>query len=587
MFRRWNLKKQFATVFLVLITLPTILFGILIYYQTTHAFKKQAEENTIARLEKNDDNLISIIRNIETMTSYMIYDESFKTFMTTPETEVQEMRRVEENIKGYLTFQLMSNRYIDSILLSGEEGSSLEFGTPIQADESSLLEQARTMGGGPSWSDSYQVESEWGGTQKVVSLSRMINDIDNISEPIGLVRIRLDVPALYQAVETDAEQQGDYFVLSESGEVVLHPDTSMVGDRFPDNNVIDLVMGSEQNVTTFQHGNDDYLLVKSPIEGTSWYSVVTVNEGEVVKGLYQVRSLITDMILLLILLGIIAFAGFYYFNIKRITELTAQTKQLENGDFSAKVNVTSEDEIGRLGARFNRMVVMIQQYIDREYKLKIKQKESELKALQSQIDPHFLYNTLDMIRWTARLEKAMETGQLIERLSKIFRMNLNMGKMWVTVEEEVIYIQNYLELQKSRMGERLQFSIYYDAEIKDAYIMKQLLQPLVENSILHGFKDLQGQGFINLRCYRKDEDLIVDIIDNGRGFPDPSDELKQDSSKGYALENLRERLGLAFGSSYSIEKVDRRQGAWIQVKMPVLHKDDIKYIQESGEQNDL
>ncbi|WP_407270957.1 sensor histidine kinase [Radiobacillus sp. PE A8.2] len=583
--RHWGLKQQFLTVFLLFITLPTILFGTLIYYQATKAFKHQAEVNTTARLNKNDENLASIISEIENMTSYMIYDDSFRTFFTASKNKIQQIRQSEEDIRGYLTFQLTSYDYVDSILLRGSLGNTLHFGNPISADEQVLDEKMQQTEGKPFWSDSYKVTSDWAGTNTVVSLSRMINDINDIAQPIGMARIRLDGSKFYQAIEAEAShQQGDYFIINSSGEVVLHPEQSLIGKPFPDSRVIQMVENQEQSTVTFKTDNDTYLLTKNKINGTDWYSVILVNESEVVEGLYNVRSLITNMIILLIILGGIAFVGFYVFNIKRIIELTDQTKQLEGGDFSAKVEVSSQDEIGRLGLSFNKMVIMLEKHIESEYKLKIKQKESELKALQNQIDPHFLYNTLDMIRWTARLENAMETGQQIERLSNIFRMSLNMGKMWVRLEEEVQYIKNYLELQKNRLGDRLRFSIYIDDQIKNVYVMKQLLQPLVENSIKHGFKDLPRQGVIAIRCYKVKDKVIFEVADNGWGFDQTSAEKGFDNHEGYALANIEDRLSIAFGNQSELSVLDTQLGATVQITIPELNKEKIKGIRkELGE----
>lgn len=572
MFQHWGLKKQFLTVFLVLITIPTILFGCLIYYQTTKTFKQQAEENTIRRLGKNEENLTSIISGMENMSSYMIYNSDFRTFFTTTkeETHLLQYKQAVEGIKGYFTFQLMTHDYIDSIILKGNDGHSLHVGNTATGNEGDLDREAIVEKGRPTWSNSYEITSDWGGSKKVISLTRVVNDLNHINEPIGLARIRLDESKLYERIEAHTIQQlGNYFVMSQTGEVLLHKNESLVGNPFPDPKVIDLVVNSKKTTMNYKTDETTYLVVKKKIEGTEWVSIAIVNEAEVVKSLYNVRALIVDMILILVFLGVIAFIGFYLSNIKRITELTDQTKQLENGDFTASVKVTSQDEIGILGLRFNKMVKTIKKYINIEYKLKLKQKETELKALQSQIDPHFLYNTLDMIRWTARIENANETGQLIERLAKIFRMNLNMGRMWVKVEEEVAYIQNYLELQKSRMGERLNFGIFYDDQIKQVAILKQVLQPLVENSIRHGFKNLPRQGIITIRCYKVEEELWVDIIDNGWGFSDDFDYEKKGKESGFALKNLQDRLNKAFGDGFGMEQIEYKAGAWIRLKLPI------------------
>lgn len=586
MIRNWGLQNKFVTVFLLLITLPTFIIGCIIYYQTTTVFKQQAVNNTVGKLEKNEDNLISVIRGIENMSSYMIYEKDFRTFFTATEEDLNqtEYKEAIAGINGYFTFQLMSYSYIDSILLIANDGHVLEIGSHVIANEVSMNQAAKELQGGPYWSNTYQV-IENGETKNVLSLTRSINDINHINKPIGMVRIRLNQSKLYKTIENNTmNQTGEYFLMNKKGEVVLHQDPSLAGEPFPDPEITNWILSSKSRTLKAEGNQTDYLLVKKAIAGTDWVSITMVNEGEVVKSLYNVRGLFVFMILFLLVLGALAFVGFYQSFIRRIVELTKQTKQLGEGDFTAKVQISSQDEIGKLGLRFNQMVTTIQAYINREYKLKIKQRESELKALQSQIDPHFLYNTLDMIRWTARLEKAMETGQLIERLSKIFRMNLNMGKMWVKVEEEIQYIQNYLELQKCRIGNRLNYSIFYDDQIKDIYIIKQILQPLVENSILHGFKDLPRQGVIQIRMFKVDQEIWTDVIDNGWGFKNEKQDKDDNRKGGYAISNLIDRLEIAFGEEAKFEVLDSEMGTWIRLKLPITENDNRNLISnETGE----
>ncbi|RFB17448.1 HAMP domain-containing protein [Bacillus sp. HNG] len=561
MIRNWGLKKKFIIIFLVLITLPTALFGILIYNQTTEVLKNQVEKDILEKLDKDEQNLLSIIRDVESMSSYMIYAKDFRTFFTTTEVTSLPYKQSVEGIKGYFTFQLMSNEYISSIYLKGTDGNELTFGEPVSGDESPLNKAAVEGKGFPIWSDTYKVTSGWGGEKFVISLSRTINDLHQIKRQIGMVRIRLDQEKMLKSLDI---KQGTYLVMSTSGEIILHSNPSFLGKRYSNPSFVDWVNQGKDRAYDFSLNNMKYKAVKKKVSGTNWTSVVIVNEEDLVKELYTVRGSIGYMIFLLLLLGGIAFYGFYRSNIKRVIELTDQTQQLEKGNFSANVDVSSKDEIGQLGTQFNKMVKTIQRHIDTEYKLTIKQKESELKVLQNQIDPHFLYNTLDMIRWTARLENAMETGQQIEQLSKIFRMNLNMGKTWVTIEEEMAYIKSYLELQKSRLGERLAFYIFVDEEIKRTYIMKHLLQPLVENSIQHGFANLPRQGIITIRCYQVEEELWIDVIDNGWGFN------KEDQHSGFALNNLNERLAIAHGKAYELQVIDAEEGVKVRLILPLL-----------------
>jgi two-component system sensor histidine kinase YesM len=199
--------------------------------------------------------------------------------------------------------------------------------------------------------------------------------------------------------------------------------------------------------------------------------------------------------------------------------------------------------------------------------MEISNRESELKLLQSQINPHFLYNTLDMIRWTARLEHAMETSKLIEQLSKMFRISLNRGNHWISLKDELTYSQIYLELQKGRLGNHLTFTFYCDHEVLNAKVLKQIIQPLIENSIHHGFENFRTSRHIYIRCFREASQVIIDVIDNGKGFQ--SQDFQAYIRNGYALSNIQDRLYLAFRDEAQISIIPKDSpGAWVRVMIP-------------------
>ncbi|WP_317957810.1 cache domain-containing sensor histidine kinase [Oceanobacillus kimchii] len=574
--KRWGLKRKFITFFLALM-IPILFVSLLIYYQTSIALKNQAIEEATERLSRNEQNLLTVFSTVEAMSSYMIYDRNFRKIFISEEHEIYqpEYQEAMEVIKGYFTFQLISNPYINSILLEGRDGHLVKHGEPVTGEEEELDKVAKEADGSPVWSNPYRVKSDWNDDKNVISLTRIINDMNNISEQIGIVRIRLDQMELYNQIEVPS-QQSDYFIVSDKGDVILHPDADLVGKQFPDTGLIKWVMDGKEESYSYQDGESHFVVVKNQLTNTDWFSVTAIDEDRLAADLTEVRALIGYLIGILLLAGMLFFIFFYHSNIKRIVELTKQTKQLENGNFTASVHVDSDDEIGKLGYRFNKMVKTIQKHIDTEYRLKIKQKESELKALQNQINPHFLYNTLDMIRWNARLENAPETGQLIERLSKIFRMNLNNGKSLVTFEEEVEYSQAYLELQKKRLGEKLDYQIVMEEQLKGFYVMKQMIQPLIENSIQHGFKNLPKQGIIRIHYYRNENQAVIDVIDNGWGF---SEHKKNGQLRaGYALKNLNDRISIVFGEPYGLSILDPDEGAFLRMILPLLNEDKSKEL---------
>jgi len=571
-FKNWKLNWKFLFIFVVLIMLPMLAFSFFIYSKANHAVQQQAIDNAKSHLEKTEKNLTATLQDIEDISSYMIYSEDFRSFLNTNNIIENNttLNNLEDRITGYSVFHLNSKPYLNSISLEGMKNNQIHIGPPLlKDDELKWKEKAIKLRGMFLWSGAYTITDYWNRKHKVISLIRVINDINNVTKPIGMVTIRLDTSKLYDVIETDSRGTKRLFVIDENNNVVLHYNNELVGKRFPDQSFISAVEAMSENEETINYKKSDekFTVVTQPLNGTNLSLVTVVDNESVAEGIKGIQESIRLMMIILTFLGILAMFGFYHFNIKRILFLTKQTQRVERGDFTAKVPEGSIDEIGLLEIRFNQMVERIRYLIDSKYKMEIRTRESELKLLQSQINPHFLYNTLDMIRWTARLEKAMETSKLIEQLSKMFRISLNRGSHWISLKDELTYNQTYLELQKRRVGNNLSFTFFCDHEVLNAIVLKQMIQPLIENSIHHGFENFRKSRHIYVRCFKESDYLKIDVIDNGRGFP--SENFQQHIRDGFALNNIQDRLFLAFGDNAQISVIPKDfSGAWVRVTIP-------------------
>lgn len=216
------------------------------------------------------------------------------------------------------------------------------------------------------------------------------------------------------------------------------------------------------------------------------------------------------------------------------------------------------DEVAYLGRRFAAMVQKTANLIE-EVKQVEKQKQiEELKALQAQINPHFLYNTLDMVYWMDKMEGNDSSANLIADLADFFRLSLNKGEDITTVEREAEHVKKYLEIQKRRMDDTFDYRISIDQALVKYSVPKLILQPFVENSLLHGFEGMTEKGKIDIRVFREEEDIIIDIADNGCGMPiEKREEINRnraqgDGNYGYAIENVKARIQLYAGESYGV-----------------------------------
>jgi two-component system sensor histidine kinase YesM len=187
-------------------------------------------------------------------------------------------------------------------------------------------------------------------------------------------------------------------------------------------------------------------------------------------------------------------------------------------------------------------------------------KETELQALQQQINPHFLYNTLDAIAWLAKIKKETEIERLVMALAQFFRISLHKGDKFITVDEEVELIKNFIEIELIRFPDKFNITYNIDEEIRNVETMKLILQPIVENAIKHGISGLGVKGNITIKAYGQDGYICYEVIDDGIGFDPNSDCLNKKHSSGYGIKNVDERIKLEYGNDCGVTVFSKPHG---------------------------
>jgi two-component system sensor histidine kinase YesM len=249
-----------------------------------------------------------------------------------------------------------------------------------------------------------------------------------------------------------------------------------------------------------------------------------------------------------------------YIPIQRLHDVTTT---ITKNDLQALVTRDNVDEITELGMSFNIMIGRIRELLDAKMKEQENLKKAELRALQAQINPHFLYNTLDTIIWMAEAQKTDQVIEIVSALSSFFRLSLSKGKDWITIEEELERTKSYLTIQKMRYRDIMDFRIEADEEVLNNTILKLILQPLVENALYHGIKNKRGRGTIIVRARQKTEnEVLLEVEDDGIGLApeklaelmaelnDDSGDIKLES--GFAIGNVNKRIRLYYGRQYGL-----------------------------------
>lgn len=337
----------------------------------------------------------------------------------------------------------------------------------------------------------------------------------------------------------------------------------------------------EENILIWEN---DVQIVTNLLQDTMseyiYYEIRAIEEARDQFNLGFFRNLMLIVAFLLIFGIVFVFLSYYIpYSISRpIMEISEVTRQITEGNLSSRTNVTSGGEVGELGKSLNVMIDKINELIDQVTIEQIRLRDAELELLQAQINPHFLYNTLDAIVWLAEAGDHKKVVSMVGSLSDFFRTSLSKGKDVLSLKEELVHVRSYLEIQQIRYQDILEYDINVPEELYSCMIPKITLQPIVENALYHGIKNKRGMGKINIEGAIEDNACIITIVDNGKGMDE--DRLKlirnkiahidNESNEIYGLSNVNERIQLKFGSEFGIKIYSRfGEGTTVKIYLPL------------------
>lgn len=333
------------------------------------------------------------------------------------------------------------------------------------------------------------------------------------------------------------------------------------------------------------------LLIQDNLQEYIYYEVINLeNIRADLEITARDRLVLCTVILAVILLAMLFMTQMVTKSITQpIRELCGATRQVAKGDFTP-AEIESGDEIQVLTNSFNDMAEKIQYLIENIKKEQVNLRDTELKLLQAQINPHFLYNTLDAIIWMAEGGQDREVVTMVSALSEFFRTTLSEGKDYITIQEEEAHIRSYLSIQEFRYADILEYDIQIDPSLYEEYILKLILQPLVENALYHGIKNKRGKGKITVRGYSEGEEILLEVQDNGIGMDERELETLQRKlrgeevpERGFGLGNVNERIRLNYGEPYGISFTSKKgEGTTAVVCIP---KKNILFLKKNTKNN--
>lgn len=416
----------------------------------------------------------------------------------------------------------------------------------------------------------------------VVTLSRGIRN-PGTNQVEGVFFVDLNYSAIIDLCEKiSLGSKGYIYIIDDKGSIIYHPKQQLLYSGIR-KELIDEVLQSSGN--SFITGKEDErkLYTISRSEMTKW-TIVGVSYLDEMMG-KRVETQISYLLISIMLFTVALLISIFLSGeiTRPITNLEKSMKEVEKGNFeNVELEIADKNEIGNLTRSFNIMTKEIRHLMLQNIEEQRAKRKSELKALQSQINPHFLYNTLDSIIWMAESGKNREVVLMTASLAKLLRQSISNEEEIVTVGKEVEYVRQYLTIQKMRYRDKLEFEISIPDVILGKEIVKLTLQPLVENAIYHGIKYKDGKGLIRLSGCIEGEDVLIKIYDNGPGMDEEQirrifDEKEHKGGGGVGVRNVHDRLQLFYGGGYGLDFESwPAEGTTVVVKIPGVYRKDEK-----------
>lgn len=349
-------------------------------------------------------------------------------------------------------------------------------------------------------------------------------------------------------------------------------EASMVGDQY-DKNIEEL-------------DNNIYILTDLIQEDIQYYLYYQTQDMESVNDAMsqQINTFIRVCVIIILLLAVATVMNVILIvtNILRpVDSLYEATEKVSEGDFSARARVDSQDEIAILAQGFNNMAENIQGLVDEVKEDEQKMRRMDLRLLQEQINPHFLYNTLDTIVWLIEANDTDQAVEMVVTLSDFFKLVLSKGKEAISIQEEERHIRSYLEIQSTRYRDIMEYDIQIDQVVHDYQIPKLTLQPLVENALYHGIKYKRAKGYIHIHGEKEGDLIHLTVRDNGVGMEEKElEDLRQEierpceeTERGFGLANVNERIHMYYGYEYGMKiESEKGKGTCVEIVIPAIRE---------------
>lgn len=582
--RQWfgkSLKHKLSLLIIIATLVPLLFLGIFSFRMAESFTEEKAKISGMNTLRQLEAYLGTTVKDAENISVFLIGHKEVQSYLRSSQSNYIQQTA----IFNFLTNLAFSKDYIANIIVEPlDDKDSISFRTLVRSEFTDIAQEE------PGYYEEHAkwwsvVHRQWTseGVRKVITLARPIRSTDKY-RPIGNLQINLDQNVIATHVRQAAlEQTGFVVLVDENQRIIAGPpelETNLtLADYYPS-------MGEFHGIS----GNFDYgegagkktvLYKKMPSVGWMLVGIIPTQEYRSQNQYFLNLTAVAVTVAVLLVIILVLFL------IQKITNpLTVLARFLKNSSPEEPLPVLpvkTVDEVGQLIISYNRLSSRIVKLTDEVKLNESLKKEADMHALQVQINPHFLYNTLSSIHWLALMNQDVKIAEMVGSLSDFLRFSLNSGQEYCTIQQEIMHVRHYVNIQSIRYPDKFRFEAHVDEQLLDRRMLKLLLQPLVENAMLHGILKRDGEGTIVIRVEKESGDLIRYVVeDNGIGMsperlrwlreglaePPVQDAKERGVRRSYGLRNVHRRLMLHYGKNAGLH-VDSTEGVGTRIAFTI------------------
>lgn len=582
MFHTKSIRTKLILGCVLLSIIPIMVVTVVLYRTSVNIINKNTAEAIMYNLDSYGKKIDDLFMDIYYEAVEISFDRQLRQLIEDEDYE---------GLANYLKNRQVSHTYIDSIYLYDEARDRI-----ITSDERKQMIKTNNI---------LTMDHQYG-QKKEGYLIDVMERYDYLSNKnyftiqkelyesktgtyLGFIQVNVDERTIFYELLHDMVRinNGEIRMINTGKVVVSAKSQSSIGIRMDEEDSTHFITTSRGY--ELEDGETTMLKVYAVSKVTKYKLIYYIPESSIIQDVKKVNY----VAILSTGLAIIAIIGLWYFyttDIYRpILRLKNQMLKVGEGDFSVQLEHNRKDEMGILMNGFNDMIDKVNNLFNEVYRIRYQKKEAELKALQSQITPHFLYNTLNSIRCVALLQKDKVVSNMLESLINLLRATAGTKQVFVRLEQELKQVENYLNILNFRYNDAFEVIYNVDANVQHYYVPKLIIQPLVENSIQHGIDLRSKEGVIQIKAYETEGQLVIEVNDNGKGITKKDiegiKENREDKSRnfsGIGVYNVDERIKLYYGQQYGLfYHIPKEGGTRAMITLPVEGEEDMNHAKST------